>query len=149
MPKIAVEDSLAQAEARCAELQELYIVEHNRRKQAHNRLLELMGNIRVLCRVRPLSDREMKLGHNAGGQEILRSPLIGAEDSIILAPRPNSRETENAPDGQKFEFDHVFLPSSTQQMIFDVVRPLAVSVMDGYNATIFACEAFCQFYQIS
>lgn len=39
---------------------------------------------------------------------------------------------------QRFEFDRTFQPTATQEQIFDAVRPLVISVLDGYNVCIFA-----------
>lgn len=37
-----------------------------------------------------------------------------------------------------FEFDKAFPPKSTQQEVFEEVKPLATSVLDGFNVCIFA-----------
>jgi len=37
-----------------------------------------------------------------------------------------------------FEFDQAFQPKSLQQEVFEEVKPLATSVLDGYNVCIFA-----------
>eukprot|EP00434_Breviolum_minutum_P000724 symbB.v1.2.000637.t1/scaffold7.1/size571927/5 len=37
-----------------------------------------------------------------------------------------------------FEFDKAFQPKSSQQDVFEEVKPLATSVLDGYNVCIFA-----------
>lgn len=37
-----------------------------------------------------------------------------------------------------YEFDHVFSPSSSQLQVFDEVKGLVTSVLDGYSACIFA-----------
>jgi hypothetical protein len=37
----------------------------------------------------------------------------------------------------RFEFDRVFDPMSTQPAVFESVQPLVVSVLDGYNVCIF------------
>merc|ERR1712232_1218414 len=37
-----------------------------------------------------------------------------------------------------FEFDQVFDKATTQQQVFEEARPLATSVLDGYNVCIFA-----------
>ena len=38
----------------------------------------------------------------------------------------------------KFEFDRVFTPESSQEMVFEAVKPICTSVLDGYNVCIFA-----------
>ena len=91
------------------------------RKQLYNQLMELRGNIRVYCRVRPISAAEM-----ADGADSVRFPQ---EDEItVLAERgPKS-----------FEFDRVFSPESSQTQVFEDTAPLIASVLDGYNVCIFA-----------
>ena len=91
------------------------------RKQLYNQLMELRGNIRVYCRVRPISAAEM-----ADGADSVRFPQ---DDEItVLAERgPKS-----------FEFDRVFSPESSQTQVFEDTAPLIASVLDGYNVCIFA-----------
>ena len=91
------------------------------RKQLYNQLMELRGNIRVYCRVRPISQAEAAEGANS-----VRFPQ---DDEItVLAER-----------GPKtFEFDRVFSPESTQTQVFEDTAPLIASVLDGYNVCIFA-----------
>ena len=91
------------------------------RKQLYNQLMELRGNIRVYCRVRPISAAEM-----ADGADSVRFPQ---EDEItVLAERgPKS-----------FEFDRVFSPESSQTLVFEDTAPLIASVLDGYNVCSFA-----------
>ena len=40
----------------------------------------------------------------------------------------------------RFEYDRVFAPGSRQEEVFEAVQPLCVSVLDGFNVCIFACE---------
>ena len=40
----------------------------------------------------------------------------------------------------RYEYDRVFSPGSAQEQVFEAVQPLCVSVLDGYNACIFACK---------
>ena len=40
----------------------------------------------------------------------------------------------------RFEFDRVLAPGTAQEVVFEAVQPLIVSVLDGYNVCIFACE---------
>ena len=44
--------------------------ENKLRKGIHNKLLEIQGNIRVICRVRPVLDMEKKLGEDIDITEI-------------------------------------------------------------------------------
>ena len=91
-------------------------------------MIELQGNIRVYCRVRPVNDTEVKSGE---GSVVTSYPLPG---TIALR---NDTGVGTA-DFQRFEFDQVFGPDSTQEGVFTEVSPLVTSAMDGYNVCIFA-----------
>jgi kinesin family protein C1 len=105
------------------------------RRQLHNTIQELKGNIRVFCRVRP--------GTSPDG-----SPSKQAE--ITFPDTENSTQIEiRGPDGRNslgkditkthpFAFDRVFSPSSTNQEVFDEISQLIQSSLDGYNVCIFA-----------
>mmetsp|Transcript_79902 Transcript_79902/g.129513 ORF Transcript_79902/g.129513 Transcript_79902/m.129513 type:complete len:788 (+) Transcript_79902:81-2444(+) len=100
------------------------------RKKLHNTVLELKGNIRVFCRIRP------QLKHESG---------TGCDNAIFFkADRPDLEDTHiSVLDDSKgiekvFEFDHCFGPESTQQQVFGEVEALVTSVLDGYNVCIFA-----------
>jgi kinesin family protein C2/C3 len=93
--------------------------------------LIFLGNIRVFCRVRPLSSSETADG-------ALPATDYPAENTIRVS-------------NKRFEFDRVFKPSVDQGKllskrfanlklvnVFQEVQPLAVSVLDGFNVCIFA-----------
>ncbi len=42
----------------------------------------------------------------------------------------------------RYEYDQVFAQSSRQEEVFEAVKPLCVSVLDGFNVCIFACESY-------
>ena len=91
------------------------------RKVLYNQLMELKGNIRVYCRVRPISAVEAE----AGG-DCVRYPV---DDEVTLI-------TDRAP--KTFEFDKVFDGDTTQTQVFEDTAPLIASVLDGYTVCIFA-----------
>jgi len=76
-----VEGHLLDSERRLTHLQEQYQIEHTRRKQSHNKLIELMGNIRVICRVRPINKTEISSGQ---GQDCTAYPTEAADENIII-----------------------------------------------------------------
>jgi hypothetical protein len=83
--------------------------------------------IRVICRVRPQNNKEIQ----NGGKVCLSH---GDENVEVLLE-----------DGkQTFTFDRVLGAGSSQSDVFDAtVRPLVSEVLNGYNATVFACKSFC------
>jgi hypothetical protein len=101
-----------------------YTKERKLRKKIHNKLLEVQGNIRVICRVRPVLEVERKSGEDVDVTEV-------PNDEELLVQRDTQTKT-------KYEFDRVFGQTSAQEEVFEAVQPLCVSVLDGYNVCIFA-----------
>ncbi|MCJ1360762.1 MAG: hypothetical protein MMC33_010771, partial [Icmadophila ericetorum] len=95
--------------AETAALTVAYRKEQLARKQLFNQIQELKGNIRVYCRVRPLSNREQDSQLNA----------ISFPDSNQLSIVNNEKKTSH-----QFEFEHVFQTASTQQEVFAEVSDL-------------------------
>ncbi|PNY17520.1 kinesin-like protein, partial [Trifolium pratense] len=115
-----LEKRLADAEYKLIEGEKL-------RKELHNTILELKGNIRVFCRVRPL----------------LPDESCSTEGKIISYPssmEAAGRGIELAQNGQKhsFTFDRVFAPDASQQEVFTEISQLVQSALDGYKVCIFA-----------
>jgi len=104
-------------------LAERYNEEIKLRKKLHNELVELKGNIRVLCRVRPIIDED--------GEESIKTVQFDQEDDGILFI--NHKATQ-----KQFHMDKVFAPQASQDQVFDDVRSLVNSCLDGYNVCIFA-----------
>ncbi|KAL4146912.1 hypothetical protein PRNP1_010668 [Phytophthora ramorum] len=110
-----------------------YKREMKERKRLFNLVQELKGNIRVLCRVRPISKSEVAQG----------SKMICkfTPEEITLSGEKGKVKT--------WEFDHVFDMASTQDQLFSEVKPLVTSILDGYSVCIFAPvdynteETFC------
>ena len=111
-----------------AKLQERLSLEIAKRRQLHNKLVELQGNIRVYCRVRPMLPHEKKTGR---GQEALECSSERGEISVMNGPWLREEDV-------RFEFDQVFANNSSQNQVFEQVEPLTASVLDGYNVCIFA-----------
>ncbi|CAI5778819.1 KIFC2 isoform X1 [Podarcis lilfordi] len=95
------------------------------RKKYHDQLLELKGNIRVLCRLKPLSKDEQQ-----GGE--VETPVAAdpADDGCVTASYKGKERT--------FKLDKVFLPQATQEEVFLEIEPLVMSCLNGYNVCIFA-----------
>ncbi|XP_060179803.1 kinesin-like protein KIN-14B [Lycium barbarum] len=88
------------------------------RRHILNELLDLKGNIRVFCRIRPISIASQKSVKALGSNEVF----------INLADNKT----------KSYSFDKVFHPSSSQGEVFSEIEPIIKSALDGYNACIFA-----------
>ena len=92
--------------------------------QLLNKILKVQGNIQVCCRIRPLSQKEIDESDKLM-VEMLSETELGCYDV-------RSRSWKS------FAFDRVWGPDHGQAAVFQDVEPLALSVVDGYNACIFA-----------
>ncbi|XP_075437154.1 kinesin-like protein KIFC3 isoform X2 [Ascaphus truei] len=107
------------------DLLEKYQREVQLRKRYHNQLVELKGNIRVLCRLR----LQPEPGDEGGSRT---SPLTtDANDDTRLSVVYKGKE-------RTFELDKVFLPQATQEEVFLEIEPMVTSCINGYNVCIFA-----------
>ncbi|KAM8946025.1 kinesin-like protein KIFC3 [Pelodytes ibericus] len=95
------------------------------RKECHNQLVRLRGNIRVLARVRPVTPED---GEGPGTQSVV---TFDQDDDGILHVAHKGK-------GLSFELDKVFTPNSTQEEVFREVSPLITSCLDGYSVCILA-----------
>lgn len=99
-----------------------YKKEEKLRRQLFNELQELKGNIRVYCRYKPPSGGELEDGIAAT-----------TEDGLVTQIRDDASGKVH-----QFEFDASYGPKTGQEEIFNDVKPLSTSVLDGYNVCIFA-----------
>ncbi|KAG6859866.1 hypothetical protein C0995_002698 [Termitomyces sp. Mi166 len=102
------------------------------RRKLHNMVLELKGNIRVFCRVRPVLPSDSDEVANMTFPDKREHKEIVLESSSESAMGQERREVYN------FAFDKVFEPSATQADVFEEISMLAQSCLDGYNVCIFA-----------
>uniref|UniRef100_A0A7S2WE81 Kinesin-like protein n=1 Tax=Mucochytrium quahogii TaxID=96639 RepID=A0A7S2WE81_9STRA len=124
------EDDAEKVEALEKEMRKMRIRvadEVRKRRILHNKVVDLQGNIRVYCRVRPVLDHEKKSGK---ADVVIDFPNEG---EIKLQQSLSCRDQED-----NFEFDQVFDSRSTQAQVFEEVQPLTHSALDGYNVCIFA-----------
>ena len=96
--------------------------EQGLRKKYFNAIEELKGGIRVFARVRPLSERER------------------ADKQPVALSIPDEYTLEHAWKGEKrtYAYNGVFGPESTQEQVFEQVKDLCQSALDGYNVVCFA-----------
>ncbi|KAF6019824.1 hypothetical protein EB796_021863 [Bugula neritina] len=94
------------------------------RKKYHNELVELKGNIRVFCRVRPVIKEDGISPHTVLTADV--------DDEDVLVVENSKGRT------QQFDVDKLFLPEMSQEKVFDEVKALVTSCVDGYHVCIFA-----------
>ena len=92
--------------------------------QLLQRILQLQGNIQVCARIRPMSDEESQRGFHEVAQS-LGETEVGCFD-------------ERTQKWKSYAFDKVWGPETSNRDVFQDVEPLALSVIEGYNACIFA-----------
>ena len=98
-------------------------------QKSHNaelltRILKLQGNIQVCCRIRPMSVDESQQGLHEVAQSLSESDVACFDERTRM--------------WKSYAFDKVWGPESTQKDVFQDVEPMVLSVIDGYNACIFA-----------
>ena len=86
------------------------------------------GNVRVICRYRPLNEKELQMS-----------------DPIMLNISPDNKtitiisQYESVGEPLKFSFDYIFGPSAMQKEVYEVAaKPIVEAVMQGFNGTVFA-----------
>lgn len=124
-------------------------------RMLNERILELQGNIRVLCRIRPMSRRE--LDANTGGPSI--EQLIQYPEEGMMYFHDQKYEFDNVSGGLPSRnrdncmsmdsgfhvegslwhgISQVFRPDSEQMNIFKDVQSAVWSAVNGYRVSIFA-----------
>lgn len=110
------------------------------RRRLHNQLLELKGNIRVFCRVRPVLPGEL-----TPLPGFLQFPSGGPSDTPTRVSLSRADERRSTLSGvpapiarHDFSFDRVFPPGSGQDEVFEEIAMLVQSALDGYPVCIFA-----------
>lgn len=135
----AQSDSFASMEAKLQEALRLadeakqkLIKEETERRVLFNKYQELKGNIRVMCRVRPV------LGEVEGVEAGISFPDDKTSAEILLAgPEEKSSWGVVSRKNYPFEFDRVFSPAAQNEEVFDEISQLVQSALDGYNVCIF------------
>ncbi|WYZ46599.1 hypothetical protein EsH8_IX_000824 [Colletotrichum jinshuiense] len=134
----AQSDSFANMEARLQEAlkvaevaKEKLIKEETERRVLFNKYQELKGNIRVMCRVRPV------LNPSEGAPAKVTFPDEKTSAEIALQTQEVNSFGDVSNKNISFEFDRVFDPAAQNQDVFDEISQLVQSALDGYNVCIF------------
>jgi hypothetical protein len=122
---------VASARLELADVGDKYRAEMLLRKKYYNEIEDLKGKIRVYCRCRPFSGSEGERGD---------TQCVRFVDEFTLEIMKEKTNTDGSITsvGRSFEYDQVFAPSSTQELVFEDCRRLMQSAIDGYNVCIFA-----------
>ncbi|XP_062429646.1 kinesin-like protein KIF25 [Rhea pennata] len=120
------------------EVTERYEKEKHKRRALHNSLVELRGNIRVHCRIRPLLPFDTAAGHTIPQdrqKKISEKVAYAVDDETVFVKcnRPG-----HASINKTFQFERVYNASESQDTVFADVAPLLTSLLDGYNVCIMA-----------
>uniref|UniRef100_A0A0G4FCF8 Kinesin motor domain-containing protein n=1 Tax=Chromera velia CCMP2878 TaxID=1169474 RepID=A0A0G4FCF8_9ALVE len=102
-------------------LEKQFKEERHLRKKYFNEIEDMKGKIRVYCRLRPMAKYEVEKG---------------SEDVVELIDE-FSLKAHSQRGVQDFTFDKVFGPQSTQEEVFEDVRRLVSSAVDGFNVGVF------------
>ncbi|XP_043709880.1 kinesin-like protein KIN-14I isoform X2 [Telopea speciosissima] len=109
--------------AQLVELEALYKEEQVLRKRYFNIIEDMKGKIRVYCRLRPLSEKE----------------IVEKESNVVTSPDEFTIEHIWKDDKMKQHlYDRVFDATASQEDIFEDTKYLVQSAVDGYNVCIFA-----------
>ncbi|KAK9803630.1 hypothetical protein WJX72_007017 [[Myrmecia] bisecta] len=109
-------EMVSQLVTRVAKLETAVAEAELTRRQLHNQLVEIRGNIRVFCRIRPAAS----------------SVVSCLPDGVSVR-----LEAEGVKDSS-FTFDHVFDQQSSQADVFQQVSELVQSALDGYKVCLFS-----------
>ena len=115
---------IEERDRRIAELESRLLQGEQLRRQMHNAIQELRGNIRVYVRTRPFLP---------GDKQNDESPVYVAPDgeSLSIVDRRSGSPLD-------FKFDRVFPPSAGQEVVFDEVSDFVQSALDGYHVCLFS-----------
>ena len=107
------------------------------RRKLHNTIQELKGNIRVFCRVRPVSHAEQS-EDSESSMAMEMPPSDDPLSSSIHLSAPDRRGDTQVLSKHSFSFDRVFSPESSQESVFEEISELVQSALDGHRVCIFA-----------
>ena len=86
------------------------------------------SNIKVMCRFRPVNEKEKQVF-----PDLMCVEFLNDNQSVIV----NQQSEHN--DALQFKFDYVFPPEGPQEAVYNIAaKPIVEAVMQGFNGTIFA-----------
>ncbi|PWZ40740.1 Kinesin-like protein KIN-14I [Zea mays] len=109
--------------AQLVELENLYKQEQVLRKRYYNTIEDMKGKIRVFCRLRPLSDKELSFEE--------KNIVCSLDEFTISHPWKDEKSKQHI-------YDRVFDANTSQEEVFEDTKYLVQSAVDGYNVCIFA-----------
>lgn len=129
--------------AKAAEMSDNLSTNEHERRILHNKLQELKGNIRVYCRVKPVTKSEhgecayLEFPDNEFNENANQELLIAKDEhsSSLLSSYQLTNSTKNS---YTFQFDKIFSPTASNTDIFEELSQLIQSSLDGYNVCVFA-----------
>ena len=123
---------MQEAFAAAEEAKEKLRQEETLRRKLHNQVQELKGNIRVMCRVRPVHDFE-----NNPAKFGFPDADTDNKEVAVQGPEKTSAMGTNITQTYSYAFDRVFSPGSQNAEVFEEISQLVQSALDGYNVCIF------------
>lgn len=86
------------------------------------------SNIKVMCRFRPVSEKEKQVF-----PDLMCVEFLNDNQTFIVNPQSEHN------DPLQFKFDYVFPPESPQEKVYDIsAKPIVEAVLQGFNGTVFA-----------
>ncbi|KAJ3679611.1 hypothetical protein LUZ60_017622 [Juncus effusus] len=105
------------------ELEARYKEEQILRKRYYNTIEDMKGKIRVYCRLRPLTQKEI--------MEREKNVVVSTDEYTVAHPWKDDKAKQHV-------YDRVFDASASQDEVFEDTKYLVQSAVDGYNVCIFA-----------